>query len=369
MNKTFPTLYGTTSTGKTKVWNCDVQQKLGGAIITVVHGALGGKQQETTRFIGEGKNIGKANETSAYEQAEAEARSDWRKKQDKGYTPAIPVASTMVESRLPMLAHKYTERSHDLVWPVFVQRKLNGVRCLVERTGDAIRFMSRGGKDFKSLGFLVPDFLAVMQDGDVLDGELYSHGAVSFQVLVGLIKDETPTPETQALKERVVKFYNYDRVEDAPFRERMTRLATHGRIVAVETFEAKTEAEAMTYHQQFTMEGYEGTMFRSGGDEPYRYQYRSTSLLKYKDFIDEEFPIVGVEQCDGKSIGQAKFVCQVPNGGTFSVRCKGTDESRLEQWTNRQSYIGQQLTVQYQQLSDIGIPIFPVGIALRDPNL
>ena len=48
------------------------------------------------------------------------------------------------------------------------------------------------------------------------------------------------------------------------------------------------------------------------------------------------------------------------------MRCKGTDEQRREQWTNWKQYLGKMLTVKYQYLSDDGVPIFPVGITVRD---
>ena len=67
-----------------------------------------------------------------------------------------------------------------------------------------------------------------------------------------------------------------------------------------------------------------------------------------------------------KSEGQATFTCKIQNGSVFDVRCKGTDEQRREQWTNRQDYVGKMLTVKYQCLSDAGIPVFPVGITVRD---
>ena len=60
------------------------------------------------------------------------------------------------------------------------------------------------------------------------------------------------------------------------------------------------------------------------------------------------------------------FVCKTSDGSKFNVRCKGTDESRREQWKNRKSYVGQMLTVRFQNYSDDGIPVFPVGITVRD---
>lgn len=366
---TYPTLYGQSTHGAVKVWNIRVESEDRGdhapAVIIITHGQEHGKQQQTKRRVTAGKNLGRANATTPWTQALAEAEAFWTKKQDKGYsTTKSAAARVWQETRLPMLALKYDDRSHDVVWPAFVQPKLNGVRCLMERVGDDIVFHSRGNKQFSTLDHLKADALAVLQDGEMLDGELYSHGGVTFQELCSLIKNEKKSDPVRVAQH--IQFWNYDRCESVPFVKRASRLVEHGSIKRVPTFRVRDEAEMREYHAQFMQDGYEGTMVRSGGDEPYKFQYRSASLLKVKDFVDDEFEIVGAEEGVGKSAGQATFICKTKQGQTFGCRCKGTDELRQEQWTNRASYVGQMLTVKYQTLSDDGVPIFPVGITVRD---
>ena len=363
--KVYPTLYGRSTHGAVKVWNCRVEGTHTDARIVISHGQEHGKQQETTRRITEGKNLGRANETTPWTQALAEAEALWTKKQDKGYSTTKSAATKkLAATRLPMLALKYDDRSHDVVWPAFVQPKLNGVRCLMERVGDDIVFHSRGNKQFTTLSHLKADALAVLQDGEILDGELYSHDRITFQELVSLIKNEKKSDPVRVAQ--YVKFWNYDRCEDVPFVKRASRLVEHGSIVRVPTYRVANEDEMRQYHGQFCEQGYEGTMVRSGGDEPYRFQYRSPSLLKVKDFLDDEFEIIGAKEGVGKAEGQATFRCKTETGAEFDVRCKGTDEQRREQWTNWKQYLGKMLTVKYQYLSDDGVPIFPVGITVRD---
>ena len=88
--KKFPTLYGVSSKGVTKVWDIQVSQYAKDAVITVSHGQLGGKIQHSPETIREGMNIGKSNETSPYEQACLEAQSKWSKKHDSNYTEHLP---------------------------------------------------------------------------------------------------------------------------------------------------------------------------------------------------------------------------------------------------------------------------------------
>lgn len=368
MSQKFPTLFGRASAGGVKIWNIrveEVSKTLSHIIID--HGAEGGKQQSTTRKVTEGKNLGKANETTPLEQALAEAQSLWAKKQDKGYTLSKTAVSGKEEATtlLPMLAHKFNERKHNLVWPAFVQPKLNGIRCLIKREGDTITFHSRGNKTFMTLGHLVKDALAIMNDGDILDGELYSHEGLSLQEIGSLVKNDS-NPDI-ARVEKYLQFWNYDRCEDLPFRVRHRKIKAHGSIRLVPTYQVADEKEVRAYHGKFIQDGFEGTMIRSGGDEGYVFQYRSTTLLKLKDFIDDEFEIVGAEEGDGKAEGQATFVVKTKDGKEFKARCKGANSVREEQWTNRKNYIGKMLTVRWPTfLSDDGIPLCPVGVVVRD---
>jgi len=382
VNKIFPTLYGVSSKGVTKVWKISVKDVFGdltAAEILVEHGQLGGKIQESPEIIRNGKNIGKSNETSPFEQAVLEAESKWKKKHDANYTEdkacslgqVIAVGEAIKKKLLPMLAQKYKERAKHIVWPAFIQPKLNGVRCLVERKAGKITFWSRKSKQYKNFNlYMEQEFLSFMRDGDILDGEMYNHGDMTFQELMSLIKDEKH-PELDKLK-KYVKFHCYDAPDTKlgfkdryfEYRNEIPNGLNYLRLVF--TVAVKNEKEVAKYHAQFMEEGYEGSIIRSGGNEPYNFQYRDNQLQKNKDFMDDEFEIVGCDEGTGKDEGKAIFVCRIKTGLEFSVRCKGVDAVRQEQWTNRKKYMGLELTVRYQCLSDDGIPIFPVGIIVRD---
>lgn len=374
--KKFPTLYGVSSKGVTKVWDIQVSQYAKDAVITVSHGQLNGKIQHSPETIREGMNIGKSNETSLYEQALLEAESKWKKKHDSNYSIHLPKIDAgmgkITLKLLPMLAQKYKERAKYIVWPAFIQPKLNGVRCLVERKNDTITFWSRKSKQYKNFNlYMEQEFLSFMKNGEILDGEMYNHGDLTFQELMSLIKDEK-TPELDRLK-KYVKFWCYDRptTDKLGFANRYiqyrSEIPTGLKYVRlVETIKLPSDSHIAKVHSEYTAAGYEGSIIRSGGDEPYNFQYRDNQLQKHKDFIDDEFEIVGCDQGTGKDEGKAIFVCKIRTGLEFSVRCKGADEVREEQWKNRKDYMGKELTVRYQCLSDDGIPIFPVGIIVRD---
>ncbi len=136
-------------------------------------------------------------------------------------------------------------------------------------------------------------------------------------------------------------------------------------IVAVPTRPVETEADFFNWHTHWVAEGYEGSMIRNINGL-YVPDYRSADLQKHKDFIDEEFEIVGGKEGEGKDEGTVIFKCITHDGKTFDPRPKGSWELRHKYWNDLPSLIGKQLTVRYQNLSDDGIPIFPVGIVVRN---
>ena len=117
--------------------------------------------------------------------------------------------------------------------------------------------------------------------------------------------------------------------------------------------------------------GFEGSIIRNQGAK-YKFDFRSKDLLKKKDFIDEEFEITGYEAEVISEVGEADrnavvFVCRLKGRpGFFKVRPRGSIEQRVKWFNEIESIIGKNLTVRYQELSEDGVPIFPVGIVIRD---
>lgn len=105
---------------------------------------------------------------------------------------------------------------------------------------------------------------------------------------------------------------------------------------------------------------YEGMMVRL--DAAYTPGQRSSALLKHKDFLDSEYLIVDVVEGEGLYKGCGIFVCQTETEQRFNVTPKTSIADKQEIFQNKQTYIGQQLKVKYQCLSDTGIPRFPVGL-------
>ncbi len=308
------------------------------------------------------------NQTTPYEQACAEAQSTWNKKIDDQYKQSVDelIRPNEEELELPMLAHEYTKRGKDINMPCYVQPKLNGVRCLNKKLPGRIRATSRGGKEYKAITHIFEQLVAILEPQQILDGELYNHD-LTFQQIVTAVKNETDLDENLPL----IEYWVYDLPSDADFGDRYTLLKTivetinHPSVKLVPTYLVNNDEELKAYHRMFMEQGYEGTMIRNikGG---YKFKHRSTDLQKYKDFVDAEFRIIGGQEGVGLSAGQCVFTCVTENQQPFNVRCIGTNAVREEQWQNLDKYVGKFLTVKFQNYSDTGIPVFPVGIAIRD---
>ena len=361
------TVYKKTSTGKIQQWRAWVETTATGFLMKVESGQTDGKLTETAgQVIDEGKQ-----KRSAQEQAIFEANSKLSKKRDEAYFDTIEAAKTQVKL-LPMLAHSFTKRKHNINYPAIVQRKFDGVRCLARLNSDGtVTLMSRKGKEFAHLNHIKTDVAANNSNTNlVIDGELYSD-TLTFQELVGLVKRVTLKPgnDKQMLE---VSLRVYDCVElnnEADFTSRyetITEVTTGAEYLSlVENVRVSTESEIHAAQARFVEEGYEGAMVRNLTGA-YAIGKRSANLQKVKTFLDGEYPIVGFADGTGGETGCVIWECQTPEGRTFRVRPRGTQEDRKVLFRNGSNYIGQQLTVRYQELTDDGVPRFPVGIAIRN---
>lgn len=354
---TFPTLYHKTKLGATVQWTVWTE----GNLIMSEHGQIGGKQMASSKKA-EGKNLGRSNETSPEDQAVLEAQAMHKNRLDRKYSLTVEKAQ---ECRmLPMLAGDFQKQKHKLSYPVYVQPKLDGFRCLAFREGDDITLISRSGKTF-NLPHIEKALLMIMPDDSILDGELYCHG-VSFQTVASWIKKARP----ETIK---IGYHVYDVPNEDPFHFRckeLSRLAqiapfsTYNKIQFVETSLALNENAVTLFERAKVQEGFEGAMVRVDTGL-YEFDHRSKGLLKVKQFDDAEFIVTGGKIGRGKFEDMCIFECVTADGKKFDVMPRGTASERKDYLQNLKAYIGQPLKVKYFGVSEDGIPRFPVGIGFR----
>ena len=422
----FPVLYGTEKNGKTKVWVAKIY--LEGkhtsasalastqihAFATIEHGQQDGKKQLTIREYTEGKNIGKKNETTPLQQCIAETKRKWTDKREKeSYqettpdqaplttpatpTPTAPTAPQPIAKKyFPMLAHTFepttaTAKKNNITFPCFTQPKLDGLRCIMYRdpVTSELHCQSRTGSYFDTMDHIKTSLAPVFAKHPnlVFDGELYTT-EIPFEELAGLIKKKKLTPNDQE-RLHAIQYHIYDIVDETkPFEERhamlrkifaqnaASRMASpHAHapnsdhmpqfICLVPTTEAKTPADFRAQFGEFIEAGYEGIMLRNKKGM-YRCNYRSHDLQKYKEFLEDEFSIVGFTQGDGRDKGTIIWICVTKEGKEFSVRPRGSMEHRRKLFETGEKYVGKKLTIIYQELTEEGKPRFPVGKDVRD---
>lgn len=387
----FPTLYHVDKRGRTNFWEIKVR----GNTYTRFGGIEGGKVKSWAPMECHPKNVGRANETTPFEQALFTAQSKWNKKRDQGYDPEEEEATEEKEEgkyrssplRLrPMLAQKYETRAHDLRFPAGASPKLDGIRALVQLyspTGEEkdlqVQITSRLNKEYPFLTRIREEVLVLLQHFGpkiILDGELYSH-SLAFNLISGAARAKNrPSPQDDLIEFWIFDLYLPDE-PDLSYKERAERLremeafcSSRGQFEAesfsnlrfVTYHEVNSHEEIPAFHTRFVSEGYEGLMLRNL-DAPYLLGYRTENLLKYKDFVDEEFQVVDVEQGKGTEEGAVVFVCETSEGERFTVRPRGSIAKRRWQLEHRDLYVGKMLTVRYQpDLREKNLPRFPVGI-------
>ena len=130
----------------------------------------------------------------------------------------------------------------------------------------------------------------------------------------------------------------------------------------VYTQQISSEKELKGFHQKFISEGYEGSIVR-WGDKGYKVNGRSENLLKYKDFQDMALKITDVIPSEQRPTwGQFTFSLK---GKTFSCGMKFSHSEREKILKNKNNYIGKTAELRYFELSEDGIPRFPVCVGIR----
>ena len=378
--KEFPKLYKKTSTGATQEWSVAVFDNDGKGAIVSYYGQVGGKIQESTQWVNEGKNGGKKNETTPISQALMDAESDWTRHLKKGYVQNIDdakagVVDDIIEGGIfPILAHKFSEQGHKIKYPALAQPKLDGHRCTSQRSVTVsdegvltkLSLWSRTRKPILSVPHI--SFALTEVGIERLDGELYNHDyRANFEYLSSFIRQEEPIEGYDA-----VQFQVYDiphpTMTNGERNDLLQKLKPQFEgtpIYIVETIVVNDEDELMDAFEHFLSLGYEGAIVRNM-DGLY-VNKRSYDLQKIKEFDDAEFKIIAIKVgTKGSMAGKAVFTCEIKEGDTFDVKMKGSMDELKKYADNPELVIGRFLTVKFQGWTKYGKPRFPVGMRFRE---
>lgn len=255
-----------------------------------------------------------------------------------------------------MLAHKFDQSRIDFKRPVYIQAKLDGVRCLFTKDGA----FSRNGKQFMNIRHIemaLKPFFAEQPDV-VLDGELYNHKLKNdFEKIISLVRKQKPTDEDRLDAQHLVQFHVYDYFDGVVYDNYQTRMQLlvnasfyDAQIKHVPALLVDSYNYARVQHEEFLSLGYEGSIIRNG-DGMYKHG-RSYDLMKFKDFSDTEATIIDYVTGKGKRTGTlGKFIMQDDDGVVFGCPPgKGYSYKDLKTMLkNADSFIGKRATFTYFQ--------------------
>jgi ATP-dependent DNA ligase len=173
-------------------------------------GFVDGKITRHQPNFSEAKCVGRKNERSVLLQGMMDARSDWVKYKKKGYSED---GETRVSLRpWPMLAQIYKKRYNKVGFPVLVQPKLNGVRCLAHKLPGRgylydVDLYTRNQTEWLGM----PQFrtqLASLPPGMIVDGEIYGRRS-RLNEIQGWSSDEQKSLAA-TLENTDIRYYVYD---------------------------------------------------------------------------------------------------------------------------------------------------------------
>lgn len=364
-----PTLYSRATTGALRQWTIEINE----TGYRTHSGQIGGKTTTSKWYTVEATNVGRANERTIEEQAKFEAQAKWQKKIDAGYTESESDVDADLSFVTPMLAKKWEDRKSRVKYPLYSQPKLDGMRAVITKDGAK----TRNGKPWLTIPHILDALKPLFKEFNdlVLDGELYNHEFKhDFNKICSLAKKTKPTDEDLKETAEKLQFHWYDIGESkSSFSDRMLlieKLSTifnfdeDSCIQIVPTHKHHNEKSLDHSYDQFISEGYEGQMIRL--DEPYEFK-RSASLLKRKEFQDDEYLIVDIREGKGNKAGMAGYaILEREDGKRFHSNIKGQFDFLKDLLENKKKYIGTYGTCMYFNLTPDGIPRFPYLIRLRE---
>ena len=332
-----------------------------GAKLIQHSGIVGSENLVRAEKVCKPKNVGKTNEVLAPDQAHKEMMAKIAGKIKGEYFMSENSARADTGTIYPMLAKVYEKESRKINWKggVFVQPKLDGIRCLATVTNEGAIMKSREGTIIDTL----PHVLEALRQSPngIYDGELYAHG-LNFQENTRLIKKDRGSD--------LISLHLYDMPSDDAFQERYTKLiknemAAHTRFISiVPTTKISTEAALKAFHLNCLNMGYEGAMVR-WGEDGYKSKGRSSNLLKYKRFDDDKFMVIDIIPSDARP-EQGVIVCAMHGGVSFKASLKGSHAEREKMLSEKLLYIGRMANIRYFGKSEKGIPRFPVCVEFTD---
>ena len=263
---------------------------------------------------------------------------------------------------------------------VYVEPKLDGIRCFAIVENGEAKLFARSGKLISNFDSTIGVALGELGDG-CYDGELMGEDFVALMrqayrkdnaeiddayltLFDYLSLEEWKTGDVDhTTKERYTVLKR--KVGSLNLRELVTNPGEPLYLNVVERHEVPANLEdIMTLHHTFVQDGYEGAMVKTI-DAPYRFG-RSYDVMKVKEFHDVDLPIIGLEEGTGRHAGRLGAVKIDFNGVIVKVGSGFSDEQREQVWNDQPGFMGRIIEVRYQEVTPDGSLRFPTFVCFRN---
>ena len=286
----------------------------------------------------------------------------------------------------PMLAYPVSDKPINYDDKVFMQPKLDGVRCVIQYenrpietddlsgqlTENVVVAYSRTGKEWKNIDHilfnLAPWFK--LNPNVILDGELYNHDfRDDFESIISMVRKTKPTDEDRSISAENVQFHCYDIIDETKtFEERKTFITQavprNHCIHHVSTLYCASDYDAKEMHKVNLACGFEGSILRT--NDVYACK-RSHNLRKFKDFSDAEALIVDWVEGVGKRTGTiGKFMAQDEDGNLFGMPVMDKFKYLQDNFKKMQGYVGKTATFTYFERTKANSYRHPLFKCIRD---
>jgi DNA ligase-1 len=247
----------------------------------------------------------------------------------------------------------------------WASRKLDGVRCLavIDENGD-IKFYSRAGNEFLTLGVLAEELKSLNLRSVVLDGEVCIMKDGGLEDFQGIIKEI-------GRKEHTIQnpmYYVFDMLQNEEFNNQSGEIPLSTRLLQLGVFFSlhsdlkcvaplvQIQVSSREHFEEMVADatnlGYEGIMIRK--DVGYEGK-RSKNLLKVKKMHDAEYVVVDVENGihrvieAGREVEEEmlRAVMVEHKGNRVRVGSGFSIDQRRFYYQNPDEILGKTITVQY----------------------
>lgn len=272
------------------------------------------------------------------------------------------------------------EITEKVAYPVRVEAKLDGLRCIAVKHGGEVTMFTRNGTVLETLPRIKAAIAALPGDDFVLDGEAMGEDWNESASVVMSAKSKKD--------DSMMRFHVFDWVPFTDWQAQSTKLTYEDRLQGLVStigagpmvtegpfryVKAKTcanEEELRSFYSSCLDEGYEGVMLK---DMTATYKWKRTAdILKLKPVATEEGVVVGWYKASEatKRAGQfGGFRVLTPNGMVTRVGGGYSDKLKTEVNENPESWIGRIVECEHQPpFTPDGKMRFPVFCRFRSES-